>query len=41
MQVRPALAREDDRAVRAATVVGGLVGLVVAAMFIAIGILVR
>jgi hypothetical protein len=40
MQVRPALAREDDRAVRAATVVGGLVGLVVAAMLVAIHILV-
>jgi hypothetical protein len=40
MQVRPALAREDDRSVRVATVAGGIVGLLVAALVIAAGLLI-
>lgn len=36
-QVGPALTRKDDREVRAATVVGGLVGLVTAVAVIAVG----
>jgi hypothetical protein len=36
-QVWPALTRQDDKAVRAATVVGGLVGLFVAVGIIFVG----
>jgi hypothetical protein len=36
-QVEPALTRKDDQAVRAATVVGGLFGLAVAAAFSIVG----
>jgi hypothetical protein len=40
MQVPPALAREDDESVRAATVIGGLAGLGFAAFFLVVGVLV-
>jgi len=40
MQVRPALAREDDQAVRAATVTGGIVGSLVAALVLTVGFLI-
>jgi hypothetical protein len=39
MQVPPALAREDDESVRAATVVGGVAGLAFAVFLMAIGAL--
>jgi hypothetical protein len=40
MQAPPALAKADDKSVRAATVVGGLVGLVVAVLLVATGVLI-
>jgi hypothetical protein len=40
MQVPPALAKADEKSVRAATVVGGLVGLVVAVLLVATGVLI-
>lgn len=40
MQVRPALAREDDQSVRAATVIGGIVGLFIAAFVFVWGYLI-
>jgi len=39
MQIPPALARADEKSVRAATVVGGLIGLLVSAALIAIALL--
>jgi hypothetical protein len=41
LQVPPALAKADDKAVRAATVVGGLAGLVLALLVIAAAVLLR
>jgi hypothetical protein len=40
MQIPPALARADDKSVRAATVVGGLAGLLIAVALIAVAVLV-
>jgi hypothetical protein len=40
MQVPPALAKADDKSVRAATVVGGLVGLLVAAALVVVAVLI-
>jgi len=40
MQAPPALAKADDRSVRAAAVVGGIAGLIVAAMLVLVSALV-
>jgi hypothetical protein len=40
LQVPPALAKEDDKAVRAATVTGGLGGLVLSVILIAVAVLI-